>query len=313
MNLSAQPTYSTQEKHDFYASAARRFKAELRLYGAHVAIHIENKNDEIFWRKVVHHADSNLRVRFLSGTRSIGGNVTNGCTQCLQYLPFLDSRLWIAIDSDYRYLNEEYCVSSMRYVLQTYTYSFENHFCYWQNAQRAAATPSVRPPRVEPGAEVSFSFKAFFESYSRIVYPLMVWQLYLQGVNPEAFPKNLFHRMLSLPVGPKALENDGASVLLLLKERVHKMLAHFRRTYPDADTTWYEARMNSLGVTHANCYLYVRGHQLYDMLVLIGRRMTHDFEKHLLSGLCYDYPEIQSVISDIHKSQAPAFSSQGSQ
>lgn len=307
MNLSAHPTYSYQEKHDFYASAARRFKAELRLYGAHVAIHLENKNDEVFWRKVLHHAAPELRVRFLSGTRSIGGNVTNGCTQCLQYLPFLDERLWIAIDSDYRYLNEECVVRNAHYVLQTYTYSFENHFCYYENAQRAADTPSERAPRQEQ----SFSFRNFFESYSRIVYPLMVWQLYLQGVNPEAFPKNLFHRLLSLPVGPKALENDGASVLLLLKERVHKMLAHFRRTYPDADTTWYEARMNALGVTRSNCYLYVRGHQLYDMLILIGRRLTHDFEKHLLAGLCYDYPEIQAIISDIHKSQAPAFSSQG--
>lgn len=312
MNLSAHTTYTNQEKHDFYASAARRFKAELRLYGAHVAIHLENKNDEVFWRKVLHHADPTLRVRYLSGTRSIGGNVTNGCTQCLQYLPFLDSHLWIAIDSDYRYLNEECCVRNARYVLQTYTYSFENHFCYWQNAQRAAAEPSNHPSSayMQP---VSFSFRAFFESYSRIVYPLMVWQLYLQGVNPEAFPKNLFHRILSLPVGPKALENDGNSVLLLLKERAHKMLAHFRRTYPEADTTWYEARMNALGVTHTNCYLYVRGHQLYDMLILIGRRLTHDFEKHLLSSLCFDYPEIQAIISDIHKNRAPAFSSQGSQ
>lgn len=310
MNLATHVPYTSQEKHDFYASAARRFKAELRLYGVHVAIHLENKNDEVFWRQVLHHASPDLRVRFLSGTRSIGGNVTNGCTQCLQYLPFLDSRLWIAIDSDYRYLNEEVCVTRSRFVLQTYTYSFENHFCYWQNAQRAVTEPSLHPSETPPPP---FSFQTFFESYSRIVYPLMVWQLYLQGVNPEAFPKSLFHRILSLPVGPKALDNDGASVLLLLKERAHKMLAHFRRSYPEADTTWYEARMNALGVTHSNCYLYVRGHQLYDMLVLIGRRLTHDFEKRLLSSLCYDYPEMKAVLLDIKINQAPAFSSQGFQ
>lgn len=309
MNLSVQTPYTGQEKHQFYESAARRFKAELRLYGAHVAIHLENKNDEVFWRKVIHHANPNLKVRFLSGTRSIGGNVTNGCTQCLQFLPFLDSRLWIAIDSDYRYLNEEQCVTSHPYVLQTYTYSFENHFCYWRNVQRVADA-------VTSSAQASiprFSFQEFFESYSHIVYPLMVWQIYLQSVNPDVFPKNVFHRLLSLPVGPKVLDNDGASVLILLKERVRKMLAHFHRTYPEADTSWHEARMNALGVTHTNCYLYVRGHQLYDMLMLIGKRISKDFEKQLLASLCYDYPEIQAILSDIRIKQAPAFSSQGFQ
>lgn len=37
-----------EEKHRFYESAARRFKAELKLYGATAAIHLENKNDEVF-------------------------------------------------------------------------------------------------------------------------------------------------------------------------------------------------------------------------------------------------------------------------
>lgn len=297
MNTAPHVPYSPQEKHDFYQSAARRFKAELRLYGAHVAIHIENKNDEVYWRKVLHHASPGLKVRFLSGTRSIGGNVTNGCTQCLQYLNFLDERFWIAIDSDYRYLNEEPEIGVRHFVLQTYTYSFENHFCYWRNAQFAAygqtevaATDSDQP---------QFSFRQFFESYSRIVYPLMVWQLYLQGVSCDAFPKSTFHRMLSLPVGPKALDNDGASVLQQLKERAHKLLTHLRRTYPEADTTWYEARMNALGVTRRNCYLYVRGHQLYDLLVLIGHRINRDFERRLLSQLYYDYNEAGQVLVDI--------------
>ena len=41
-----------QEKHRFYEIASRRFKAELKLYGATAAIHLENKNDEMFWGKV---------------------------------------------------------------------------------------------------------------------------------------------------------------------------------------------------------------------------------------------------------------------
>ena len=41
------------EKQRFYEVAAKRFKAEVRLYGATAAIHIEDKNDEVFWGKVL--------------------------------------------------------------------------------------------------------------------------------------------------------------------------------------------------------------------------------------------------------------------
>ena len=81
MTLEPRPHYTNAEKHAFYQSAAKRFKAELKLYGATAAIHLENKNDEIFWGKVLHEACPQGKFRFISASRSIGGNVTAGCTQ----------------------------------------------------------------------------------------------------------------------------------------------------------------------------------------------------------------------------------------
>lgn len=310
MNLESRPQYTHAEKRAFYASAAKRFKAELRLYGATAAIHLENKNDEPFWSKVLHEAWPEGKFRFISASRSISGNVTCGCTQCLQYRDFLDKRFWIAIDSDYRYLSEEPDLDARHFVLQTYTYSFENHLCYWQNCQRASNTENTTETKAEPQAETTassqsvtvtrFDWKTFFENYSRIVYPLLVWQMYLQGVSPEAFPKSVFHRLLALPVGPKSLENNGASLLQVLKDRCRKLLTHLKHTYPEADNTWFEARCNAQGVRRDNCYLYVRGHQLYDMTVVQGHKMNRNFERELAKELCFgQYPELQKIHDDI--------------
>lgn len=296
MNLETRPRHSEAEKRAFYGSAAKRFKAELRLYGATAAIHLENKNDEVFWSKVLKEAYPQGKFRFISSSRSIGGNVTCGCTQCLQYREFLDKHFWIAIDSDYRYLSEEQDIDARHYILQTYTYSFENHFCYWKNCQRASGMP--QNPTEENGE--AFDWQSFLVSYSRAVYPLLVWQLYLQSVDPEAFPKSVFHRLLSLPIGPKSIEKNGASVIHILKDRCRKFVKHLQHTYPDADETWFEARCNAMGVHRDNCYLFVRGHQLYDMIVDQGKKMDRQFERELLKQIYFgEYDEIQKIHEDI--------------
>ena len=305
MTTTARQQYTEAEKQAFYGSAAKRFKAELKLYGKTAVIHLENKNDEVFWGKVLSEAYPEGKFRFISASRSISGNVTAGCTQCLQYRHFLDKHFLIAIDSDYRYLTEERDIDARHYILQTYTYSFENHFCYWQNCQRATEAIDTSLPGQEQGAP-PFDWQTFLQGYSRIVYPLLVWQLYLQDINPEAFPKSVFHRILSLPVGPHSVDNDGAAVLQVLKDRCHKLLGHLKRSYPEWDNTWHEARCNAHGVRRDNCYLFVRGHQLYDMIVLQGRKLNRHFERELTSHLFYDqYDEIRKIRDDIQSIFCP--------
>lgn len=305
MNLSSRQHYSEGEKRAFYESAAKRFKAELRLTGATAAIHLENKNDEVFWGKVLKEAYPQGKFRFIAASRSIGGNMTAGCTQCLQYREFLDKRFWIAIDSDYRYLTEERDIDARHFILQTYTYSFENHFCYPKNCQRAAEAAENKEAENKEAegkeaARTEFSFENFLRNYSRIIYPLLVWQLYLQGAGEDAFPKSVFHRLLAVPVGQHSLKDDGEPVLRVLKDRTRKLLTHLKRTYPDADTTWHEARCHAQGVKRDNCFLFVRGHQLYDLVVAQGQKLNRKFEKELTNGLCFwEYEEIAKIKEDI--------------
>lgn len=296
------------EKHRFYEIAARRFKAELKLYGATAAIHLENKNDEIFWGKVLKHTYPEGKFRFISSSRSHTGNITCGCTQCLQYLDFLDEKFWIAIDSDYRYLDEQPFMRPENYVLQTYTYSFENHFCFADNLN-LALQKAVYPKSVD------FDFGSFLREYSRIIYPLMVWQLYLNYIDRQAFPQSVFHRMLSVNVPMQFWKNNGEVILNVLRDRSKRFQNSIKRRYPDADYTWHEARCNELGVHRDNCYLYVRGHNLYDLIVYMGKALVSharssmegieskkSFEHYLTSNVCFDkYPEIVRLTDDVRK------------
>ena len=305
MNLSAKSQPTDAEKHRFYELAARRYKAECRVRGWTAVIHIENRNDEVFWGKVLHHVYPEGKFHFIAASRSVNGNLTAGCTQALKYREFLDSRFWIAIDSDYRYLSGEANLDARHFILQTYTYSFENHFCYAACAQRALNDACG-------GIATGFDFGAFLDAYSRAVYPLFVWLLYLDATAPGVFPHNVFHRLLSLPIGGRSLENNGASVIQVL--RAHKMVRHFRRFYPDADMTWFEARAASLGLRPTTAYLYVRGHQLYDCVNEQGRKVQNtvrrgvngkllggkSFEHYLTSQLCFgEYDELRRVEADV--------------
>ena len=293
--------------------AALRFKAEARLYGAVAAIHIEHKNDEVFWRKVLKYAYPEGKFRFIATSRSASGNFTCGCTQCMQYHKFLDKRFWIAIDSDYRYLREETGIDAAHYVLQTYTYSFENHFCFGQNMNRAYRQALGLDPSVEinPKEEYFFDFEAFLREYSFIIYPLMVWQLYLEKVDPNTFPKNVFHRLLGLNFPKDFWKNNGEAVLDIMKSRSWKLQKYLKKKYPEADYTWFEARCNELGVTRDNSYLFVRGHNLYDSMIPMAKLLvTHaksvnkklkggNFENILNSFICFGkYKEINWLLND---------------
>lgn len=297
---------TNEEKYRFYESAAKRFKAELKLYGATAAIHLENKNDELFWSKVLHRVYPDKKFRFIASSRSHTGNDTCGCTQCLQYLDFLDDKFWIAIDSDYRYLGEEPYMNPRNYVLQTYTYSFENHFCFGPNMNRALEQ-ALYP--IQP----DFDFDEFLKEYSYAIYPIMVWQLYLENIDKEAFPKSVFHRMLDVKLPPLFWEKNGDAVIDIIRDRAKRFQLALHKRYPDADYTWYEARCNELGVRRDNAYLFVRGHNLYDLTVYIGKKLVDharatnpdiiskkNFESFLTSNVCFGrYPEIVKLLEDV--------------
>ena len=93
-------------------------------------MHVESKSDIPFWSAVLQHFRPTEKFHFRASSQNENGQRTSGVTQCLKYINHLSKDFFICIDSDYRYLLGDDRLTPARYVLQTYTYSFENHLCF---------------------------------------------------------------------------------------------------------------------------------------------------------------------------------------
>ena len=113
------------DKRSFYEKAAKGLAASTKLYGVDTIVHVENTDDIWFWQQLLSKY-RNKRYKFMPATNNEKGNRTAGCEQCLKYKEFLSQKFFICIDSDLRYLLDEELSAEMG-ILQTYTYSWENH------------------------------------------------------------------------------------------------------------------------------------------------------------------------------------------
>ena len=94
-------------KEKYYYHAAKRFMMDAQLLRCRAAIHVEDKDDIVFWSTIFKHFRPNDRFHFIAGSRNEKGHETKGVTQCLKYIKYLNPKFFICIDSDYRYLLQE--------------------------------------------------------------------------------------------------------------------------------------------------------------------------------------------------------------
>ena len=167
-------------KEKYYYHAAKRFMMDAQLLRCRAAIHVEDKDDIVFWSNIFKHFRPNDRFHFIAGSRNERGHETRGVTQCLKYVKYLNPKFFICIDSDYRYLLQEQGIDVKHYIFQTYTYSFENHHCYDKGLNELCYRITALPNNV-------FDFHQFLKEYSNIVYKLFLWHLYFLVADPKRF------------------------------------------------------------------------------------------------------------------------------
>ena len=67
------------------------------------------------------------------------------------------------------------------------------------------------------------------------------------------------------------IEDNGELMLRSLRDRVNKKLAVLRDKHPDVDISDYYEHFSKLGLYPHNAYLFVRGHNIYDFTIKLGR------------------------------------------
>lgn len=257
-----------KNKEIHFANAAKRFAMDAKMLKCRAAVHVENKDDIFFWSTVFKHFRPNDRFHFVAGSRNEFGHETSGVTQCLKYYDFLSPGFFICIDSDYRYLMREKRIHVKHFVLQTYTYSFENHHCFAEGLDDVCS-------RVTHFRNNVFNFRRFLTEFSTIIYDLFIWHLYFLNSDPSRFSKYEFTTYISLSdYRPHTLIHDNASRALDdLRMRVERKQNYLGRKYPNADLETIRRKYEALGLRPETAYLFVRGHNLYDMVSVICKEV----------------------------------------
>jgi len=277
------------QKAAFYELLALDYTNQSIVLRCRASVHLENRDDGRFWNKLLQTYRPGS-YNYIYSSLSAEGNMTSGCIQCLQFAAYLSDRFFVCIDSDYRYLRQE-SVLNDKYVLQTYTYSWENHYYHGEHLQSSlnANTP-----------EAAFDFCSFLNRYSSIVYkPLLVY-LYMDRQNLKGFGQKNFNDIMALQYQAGDLDNGGETMLNRFKANVESFLASLGEVDGfdfDEEKSHYEG----LNLCEANAYLHVRGHNLYHTLASLGNHLCRHFEdKVLLKDInAVGYWEIERCRDDI--------------
>lgn len=277
-----------------YAGAARRFALDAKMFRCRAAVHVENKDDIAFWSAVLKHFRPEDKFHFIAGSRNEYGNETHGVTQCLKYFDYLSPDFFICIDSDYRYLLKDRKMNVKHYVLQTYTYSFENHHCFADGLDGVCS-------RVTRLKNTVFDFRRFLKDFSNILYELFIWHLYFQNAEPSLFSQFEFDAYISLANSRNfPLTRDNAERALdELRTRVERKTGYLGRKYPHADLEVVKEKYRQMGLTPDNVYLYVRGHNLYDLVSLVCKEVC----KAILRAEKLNRTVTREMISELYRNR----------
>ena len=283
----------TREEH--YRLLSIDFKGQARMRRCDAAVHVEAAQDQRFWDSMFHHFVPQRKFHFISHSRTWSGAEASGVTQCLSFKPYLSKDFFICIDSDYRYLMQEKDINIKNFIFQTYTYAIENHYCAAQGLDYICE----RTTGVKNGI---FNFELFLQRYSKIVFELFLWHIYSHANFNLQFERWEFQDLISIRhygSYPDIL-NNGEAELAYLNERVQHKLRFLQREYPYADIESIHLLMNDLEVRDDNVYLFLRGHNLFDMVVSIGRKVCEQLLEHKKDQQNYDIHKINEMYSGGH-------------
>jgi hypothetical protein len=258
----------TESQH--YEYWANYYAGEAVLLKYDASVHVEAFDDAVFWEKTFTHFLPDKKFNFIYHSLTPSGSDATGVSHCLKFRDYLSKQFFICIDSDYRYLLQDEGINVSDFIFQTYTYSIENHLCY-------AAKLNAIPEKCTGIANTVFDFEIFLLSYSRAVYEAYIWHLFfLKQGDITSFSKEEFNRILSLNgMLSFSINNNGEVIINELTTRCNTKVAEFKAIYPLADFEIEHAYFTILGLTKDNVYLYVRGHNLFDLIFKIGKEVNN--------------------------------------
>ena len=261
------------------------------------SVHLEHKADERFWDAVLQATHKGQYNYIYESRVEKNGNLTSGVDQCLRYKPYLSKTFFVCIDSDLRYLLQEPSIDVGHYILQTYTYSWENHYCLADQIQQRLTVLSSE-------AAAKFDFAGFLNQLSCSAYEPLLYLL--EALDKQLVPGNMagaFNECFPRQCIATFLGNNGSQLICKIQANLQQFMSN--PAFAQIDIATAKEKYLQLGLTEANTYLHLRGKNIFGLLAHIGNIVCRPFQINfktqvLLSSLHMSgYWEIDKIHTDI--------------
>lgn len=254
----------SEHLNSFYIGAANRLKPK----GAQqkIVAYVESYDDIFFWRTVFDEFESSkYHFEVMLPSRDTLGK---GKKRVL--MNRLGSRLGqhmvACVDADYDYLLRQTTATSRQinnnpYVFHTYVYAIENYQCYAESLHSACVMATLNDNDV-------LDFVGFLEAYSRIVWPLFVWSIWMY--RNDLYRNFTLTEFCNLITFKEINLYHPEYTLEAVQRRVNRKIAYLQRHFPQAKKSYGPLKedLRQLGVTPETTYLYIQGHSLFDNVVM---------------------------------------------
>ena len=241
-----------------YIAAASRLEG--RRARPRAVAYVESYDDILFWRDVLTRAAPHVQFEVVLPSR-----ITLGRGKKIALANRLGPHMIACVDADYDVLMQGATPTSAMvcrspHVLHTGVYAIENLQCHAEVLHRVCVMATLNDREL-------FDFRAFLQAFSRTVHPLLVWNVwaYRYGAYTQ-FSLTDFARTVELR---EVQLHHPERMIEALRRRVNRQIATLQRRFPQARATYKPLRdeLQQLGVTPDKTYLYMRGHDLVDVVL----------------------------------------------
>ena len=210
------------------------------------------------------------------------------------------------VDADYDYLLQgntkvSNFILSNPYVIHTYVYAIENYQCYAPSLHNVCVMATLND-------HMLFDFYDFLTQYSRILFPLFVWNIMVYRLSKFSwFTITDFNNTASISHAGLPETN---TLLRKLSHKVHVKIEDLRRKHPGMRDEYVSTRdsLISMGITPETTYLYIQGHHLFDNVVTptlqrVCESLRREREREIRSKALHSV-QLQNELSSYNRSQS---------
>ncbi len=241
-----------------------------RLNGRHarqrIVAYVESYDDVFFWSNLLRPLETDhyffevmlpSRTSLCKGKKiALANDLGSRLGQCMI----------ACVDADYDFLmqgttpaSKEVCGNP--YVFHTYVYAIESFQCYAPALQTVCVMCTLNDHHL-------FDFELFMQQYSEIIWPLFVWNIwcYRYGMYKHFSMLDFYHIVQLNNINLYHPEHTLEHLRHLVNAKINRL----QRQFPEGKKTYKPLReeLLSLGITPQTTYLYMRGHDLFDGIVV---------------------------------------------